>query len=133
MEVKHIALEAIKTAGTLLMKNINNIKEISLKQRNDYLTNVDIEAENTIKDIIKTAFPHHSFVAEESAIENNNPEYTWYIDPISSTINYVHGLPHFAVALALQEKQQFIFSAVLDPFFQELFYAEKGQGAYLND
>ncbi len=133
MNVKHIALEAIQKAGVLLMDNINNIKEVSLKQKNDYLTNVDIEAEKIIKTAIKSAFPQHSFVAEESAIEKNNPEYTWYIDPISSTMNYVHGLPHFAVTIALQEQNQFVFSAVLDPFFQELFYAEKGQGAYLNN
>ncbi len=133
MNVKHIALEAIQKAGVLLMDNINNIKEISLKQRNDYLTNVDIEAEKIIKSTIKSEFSQHSFIAEESAIEKNSPEYTWYIDPISSTINYVHGLPHFAVAIALQERSQLIFSAVLDPFFQELFYAEKGQGAYLNN
>ena len=115
------------------MENINNIKEISLKQRNDYLTNVDIEAEKVIKSAIKSVFPQHSFVAEESAIEQNSPEYTWYIDPISSTIYYVHGLPHFAGAIALQVRNQLIFSAVLDPFFQELIYAEKGQGAYLNN
>jgi myo-inositol-1(or 4)-monophosphatase len=133
MEMKHIALKAVQKAGSLLMENINDIKEISLKQKNDYLTNIDIEAEKLIKAIVKSAFPQHSFVAEESAIEKNSPEYTWYIDPISSTMNYVHGLPHFAVTIALQEKKQFIFSAVLDPFFQELFYAEKGQGAYLND
>lgn len=132
MKIKNVALSAIQEAGKILMENINEIKEISLKQRNDYITNVDIEAENKIKEIIKSTFPNHSFIAEESEIEKNNSAYTWYIDPISETNNYIHRLPHFAVALALQHNNEFILSAVLDPFFNELFYAEKGNGAYLN-
>jgi len=133
MEIKQTALLAIQEAGKILMENINQIKEINLKQKNDYLTNVDIEAENKIKAIIKSKFPDHSIVTEESEIENNNSPYTWYIDPISSTMNYVHGLPHFATAIALQHINDFIFSAVLDPFFNELFYAEKGNGVYMNE
>ncbi len=133
MKIKDIAFDAVKEAGKILMNNIGQIKTIHLKQKNDFLTNVDVEAENKIKEIIKTAFPHHSFVAEESEIEKNSTPFTWYIDPISSTMNYVHGLPHFAVAISLREHDQFIFSVVLDPFFHELFYAEKGAGAYCND
>jgi myo-inositol-1(or 4)-monophosphatase len=132
MKVKHVAFEAVQKAGTILMENIGNIREVHLKQRNDYVTNIDIEAENAIKSIIHRAFPHHGIVAEESGIEKQSAEQTWYIDPISSTRNYVHGLPHFATVMALQERGQFVFATVFDPFYKELFSAEKEQGAYLN-
>lgn len=131
-DFKKIALQAARQAGEIAINNIGNSKKISLKQKNDYLTNVDIEAENIIKKIISSAFPSHGFVAEESKGERESAEYVWYIDPVSSTKNYIHGLPHFATAIALQKHGEFILSVVLDPFYHELFHAEKGHGAYLN-
>lgn len=126
------AMIAAKASGEILIENLGKIKEINFKERNDHLTNVDIEAENEIKSLLKKAFPHHGFVAEESEAEAVHAEYKWFIDPLSSTVNYIHGLPHFATAIALQRDNDFILSVVFDPFFNELFYAEKGKGAFLN-
>jgi myo-inositol-1(or 4)-monophosphatase len=133
MSIKTVALEAVQKAGAILMQNIDAIGMIRLKQANDYLTNIDIQAENTVKAIIKKSFPEHAIIAEESGGEGEGSLYTWFVDPISSTQNYVHGLPHFAVVISVRKGTDFVFSAVFDPFFHELFSAEKGKGAYLNE
>jgi len=133
MLLKNVAIKSVKEAGIILMDNLNKIRSIELKQRNDYVTNVDIEAENKIKAVIKSNFPEHSIIAEESEIEKKESEYTWFIDPISSTENYIHALPHFAVSIAVKKNNGFILATVYDPYYKELFYAEKGRGAFLND
>ncbi|MFC1629719.1 inositol monophosphatase family protein [Patescibacteria group bacterium] len=134
MIIKNVAIKAVKEAGVILMNNIHKIKSVGLKQRNDYVTNIDIEVESRIKEIIQSNFPeHHGIVAEESGIEKKDSEYIWFIDPISSTGNYIHGLPHFAVSVAVQKNSEFVLAAVYDPYYDELFYTEKGRGAFLNN
>lgn len=130
---KDIGIETIKEAGLLLSKSSKKVTQISFKQRNDYVTNIDIEIENLIKKRITKSFPNHSIIAEETGIKKEISEYSWYIDPISATSNFIHGLPHFACSLALRKRDKFLFSVVLDPFYDELFFAELGKGAYLND
>jgi myo-inositol-1(or 4)-monophosphatase len=132
-EIKNIAIKAVKAAGEIIKNNTGQIREISFKQKNDYLTNIDIEAENTIKEIIGSVFPEHSFFSEESELSTKTAEFTWFVDPLSSTINYIHGFPHFATAVALRERKNTLFACVLDPMYDELFYAEKGKGAFLNE
>lgn len=130
---KDVAIEAIKEAGQLLRKNSKKVAQINLKQRNDYVTNIDIEVESLIKNRINESFPNHSIIAEETGIKKKDSDYSWYIDPIGATSNFIHGLPHFACSLALRKENKLLFSVVLDPFYDELFYAEQGKGAYLND
>ncbi|MDP3724856.1 MAG: inositol monophosphatase family protein [Nanoarchaeota archaeon] len=130
---KDVAIQASTEAGKILMDNLGNVKSLKLKQKNDYVSNVDIEVEDKIKEIIKSHFPEHNIVAEESDVRKRESKYTWFVDPISSTDNYIHSLPHFAVSIALQEHGITILGVVLDPFYNELFYAEKNKGAYLHD
>lgn len=133
MQYLEIAKQAALAAGNVVMAHYGNIASVTLKDRNDYLTNADIEAENKIKEIILAAFPDHGIVAEESERERVKSEYQWFIDPISSTINFVHGLPHFGVAISLMHGQDIIAAAVLDPYYKQLWSAEKGIGAFLDD
>lgn len=130
---KEIATDAAREAGKILMDNLGNIRSLELKKKNDYVSNVDIEAEDKIKEIILSSFSEHNIIAEESDIQDRKSRYTWFIDPISSTDNYIHSLPHFAISIALQEDKSFVLAVVFDPFTNELFYAEKGKGAYLNN
>lgn len=133
MSPKDIATEAAKRAGLHLKENLGKISDITLKGKNDFVTNLDIECENIIKKIIKETYPVHGIVAEESEIENSDSEYTWFIDPLSGTTNYIHSLPFFSVAIALRKGDNFILGVVYDPLLDELFIAEAGQGAYLNN
>lgn len=130
---KETALNAVREAGKILMDNLGNIKSLELKRKNDYVSNVDIAAEHKIIETILSNFPEHNIIAEESGTQNRKSRYTWFIDPISSTDNYIHSLPHFAVSLALQEDESFVLAVVFDPLTNEFFYAEKGKGAYLNN
>lgn len=132
-QIKSTALHAIRESGKIIRENVGKIESVNEKRKNDFVTNIDIEAENTIKDIISASFPDHTFTAEESATEHAQGEYTWFIDPVSSTVNYVHGFPHFATVLALQKGGEIVLAYVLDPLTNELFFAEKGKGAFCND
>lgn len=133
MSPKDTATEAAKKAGFHLKEHLGKISDITLKGRNDFVTNLDVECENIIKKIIKDTYPVHGIVAEESEIENSDSEYTWFIDPLSGTTNYIHSLPFFSVAIALRKDKDFILGVVYDPLLDELFMAETGRGAYLNN
>lgn len=130
---KEIAINAASEAGKILLDNLGKIKSAELKQKKDYVTNVDRLVEDKIKEIIKSRFPNHNIVTEESEVENRKSEYTWFIDPISSTTNFIHSLPHFAVSIALRKNNDFVLAVVFDPFYDELFCAEKGNGSFLNN
>lgn len=134
MGFKDTAVIAVRAAGKILVENLNKEREVRFKTHpHDYVTDLDIQSENQIKEILKKTFPEHSIVAEESEIEEKSSLYTWFIDPLSSTANYIHNFPHFAVAVALRSQDEFILGVVYDPFFDELFWAEKDKGAFLND
>lgn len=134
MGFKETAIKAVKSAGKILITNLDKDNEVRFKAHpHDYVTNIDIQSENLIKEILKLEFPGHSIIAEESEIEEKSSLYTWFIDPLSSTANYIHRFPHFAVAVALRYQNEFILGVVYDPFFDELFVAEKDQGATLNN
>ncbi len=131
--VKSVSVKALKSAGSILLSNLGKITYLKEKQKNDFLTNVDLQVEEKIKRIIKDSFPNHGFYGEEQGLEKGNSKHVWYIDPISSTSNYIHSFPHFAASIALEKNGTFILSAVYDPMMDELFYAQKGRGAFLNN
>ncbi|MBI4600016.1 inositol monophosphatase [Candidatus Uhrbacteria bacterium] len=123
---------AAQSAGKILIDSMGRIRSLDLKQKNDYVSNVDIEAEHAIMEIILSSFPDHNIIAEESDSHHSKSPYTWIIDPISSTVNYIHSLPHFAVSIALEEDNIGLAAVVFDPFYNELFWSEKDGGSYLN-
>lgn len=130
----NIGIRAARAAGDHIVRYMDRIEGMSItsKGRNDFVTEVDKQAESIIIDIIHKAYPQHSILAEESG-EQGKGEYKWIIDPLDGTTNYLHGFPHFAVSIALEYKGELDQAVVYDPLKQELFTASKGGGAYLDN
>ncbi len=131
-----IAVKAARRAANLIQRKSHNLDIIQTdkKGHNDFVSEVDREAERLIIETIRDAYPTHAILAEESgAYQIGESEYEWLIDPIDGTTNYLHGYPHYAVSIALVCKGQITLGVVYDPVRNDLFTAEKGGGAYLND
>ncbi|MBM2829432.1 MAG: Inositol-1-monophosphatase [Gammaproteobacteria bacterium] len=130
----NIAIRAARAAGNIIIRHIDHIQDllVSTKGRNDFVTEVDRQAEAIIIDTIHKAYPNHAILAEESGPQGNN-DYQWIIDPLDGTTNFLHGFPQFAVSIALQHKGVLTQAVVYDPLRQELFTSSRGDGAYLND
>lgn len=128
------AINAAKTAGKILIDQRSQfqIDDIVHKEERDFVTNVDLLSEKTIIDIIQQKFPDHAFLAEESGEKTTDAAYCWIIDPLDGTTNYIHNYPMYSVSIALQKDDETILGVVYDPVRDELFTAEKGKGAYLN-
>jgi len=132
-EFLHVAQDAAYQAGALLKDNWLKAKTIEIKTDIvDLVTNVDKASDALITQILRTHFPTHQIIAEESAISGQPSDYRWYIDPIDGTTNFAHSFPHFAVSIALAHKTQMIVGVVYDPLRDELFRAARGDGATLN-
>ena len=130
----NIAIRAAHAAGDHIVRYVDRVQDISInsKGRNDFVSEVDRQAEAIIIETLQKAYPHHSILAEESGEEKNNSEFQWVIDPLDGTTNFLHGFPQFAVSIALKFRGQLDQAVVYDPMRQELFTASKGGGAYLD-
>lgn len=128
-------LLAARRAGEVICRGFGNLGsgDIEAKGKNDFVTRVDREAEAAIKKTIAKNFPDHRILAEESGYSAAAGDYLWVIDPLDGTTNFIHGLPHFAVSLALLEHGQVIFGLIYDPITQDRFHASLRRGAFLND
>lgn len=133
-EFLEIAVKAAKLAGQIIVEHVGKIlkRDIDLKKPSDFVTIVDKESEKIIIDTIKKHFPDHLFLAEESLKECGRETYRWIIDPLDGTTNYIHSYPVFSISIALEYKEEIIVGVILDPLRNELFWTEKGTGAYLN-
>ena len=131
----NIAVRAARAAGDVILRYHNQIDLLTIENKaaNDFVSEVDKAAESAIINEIKKVFPQHSILAEESGEIVGDSEYQWIIDPLDGTTNYLHSFPQYAVSIALYEKNVAAHVVVYDPFKEELFYASKGEGAYLND
>lgn len=128
-----VAQEAAHQAGALLRTNWLKPKTVEVKTDIvDLVTNVDKAADALITDILRTHFPTHRIIAEESAVSGQESPYRWYIDPLDGTTNFAHSFPHFAVSVALVHESQVIVAVVHDPLRDETFCATRGNGATLN-
>lgn len=130
---KKTAIDAAKSAGLLLKRNIGRRHTIEFKGVIDVVTEMDIKAEDMIMKTIKARFPEHGILTEESFEQKSGSEYRWIIDPLDGTTNYSHGFPIFCVSIALEREGEIILGVVFNPMLNELFTAEKGKGAYLNN
>lgn len=130
----NIAVRAARAAGKIQMQYFNRLESlnVTVKGRNDFVSDVDRASEQEIIQILKAAYPGHAILAEESGTQQGN-DYQWIIDPLDGTTNYLHGFPQFAVSIACSHKGELISAVVYDPFKDEMFTADKGGGAYLND
>jgi myo-inositol-1(or 4)-monophosphatase len=129
------AILAAREAGKYLLDHLNKLErdDINHKKAKDFVTEVDKNSEKMIIDIIKERFSDHDILAEESGTQSVSSDYRWIIDPLDGTTNYIHGYPMFSVSIALEYQGEVIVGVVFDPFRDELFAAEKGNGATLND
>lgn len=134
----HIATTAAREAGKIISRNLERVDSLSIhtKQKNDFVSEIDHQAEREIISIIRRAYPDHDILAEESghsAGKHKASEYQWVIDPLDGTTNYLHGFPHYSVSIALRHRQRLEAGVIYDPFKGELFCASRGNGATLND
>lgn len=135
MTIKETAIASALGAGKILRENIGKIsgKDIEDKNPFDFVTVIDKQSEHYIINMIHNQFSEHEILAEESGQSARSNENRWIIDPLDGTTNYIHGYPNSAVSIAFEKNKDIVLGVIYDPFRDELFYTEKGKGAYLND
>jgi myo-inositol-1(or 4)-monophosphatase len=133
----NIAIKAARAAGAIINRASLDLERVQVNSKapNDFVTEVDHAAEAVIIDTLLAAYPGHGILAEESGSARGarDSEYVWIIDPLDGTSNFIHGLPTYAVSIGLSFRNQIQQAVVYDPARNDLFYATRGRGAYLND
>lgn len=133
----NIAVKAARAAGSIINRAALDLEvlKVGSKGPNDFVSEVDQAAEQAIIDVLLEAYPDHGILAEESGRTRGNKtsDYTWIIDPLDGTTNFLHGFPVYAVSIALAHRGQVQQAVVYDPTRNDLFYASRGRGAFLND
>ena len=132
----NIMLKAARAAGRALTKDFREVENLqtSMKSAGDFVSRADIAAEAILKEELLGARPTYGWLGEEGGgQEGQDPTRRWIVDPLDGTTNFLHGLPHWAVSIALEHKGQIVAGAVYDPTKDEMFFAEKGQGAWMNE
>ena len=129
----HTAVRSVREGGRVILMYFDQLDrlEYSSKGRNDYVSQADVEAERAVLDVLTRAYPDHGIIAEESG-EREGSEYTWVIDPLDGTTNFLHGFPMFAVSVAVNRGGVLEHGVVYDPLHDEMFTASRGEGAQLN-
>jgi len=129
------AVIAARSAGQIILDNLGRLSkdDVSLKQVSDFVTRADKEAEACIVRRIRERYPDHHVLAEETVKETAREGYRWIIDPLDGTTNFIHQYPVFCVSIALELQGKIITGVIFDPLRKDLFFAEKGKGAYLNE
>src|SRR5580765_5807798 len=135
-----IAVRAARKAGSIINRAAlgGAPLQVRSKQANDFVTQVDREAEAAIIDAVRKSYPEHAILGEESGESSGAPdgvasEYRWIIDPLDGTTNFIHGFPQYCVSIGVEHRGALAHAVVYDPVRNELFTASKGRGAFLND
>ena len=134
----NMAIKAAHEAGDIIARSADRIDQLQIenKDKNDFVTEIDRAAEDTIIGILKKAYPDHAFLGEESGRHEGSGDkpnqYEWIIDPLDGTTNFLYGIPHFAVSIALKKDGKLDQAVIYDPMKDDLFYASRGGGAFLN-
>ena len=131
----NIAITAARQAGDIILRHAEQLHRIQIteKGKNDFCSEVDLKAEQSIIHTILKAYPDHGIIAEESGVRNPDADCVWIIDPLDGTNNYLHGFPMYAVSIAMQFQNRLEHAVVYDPIRHECFAASRGRGARLND
>ncbi|WP_028487003.1 inositol monophosphatase family protein [Thiomicrorhabdus chilensis] len=134
----NIASIAARQAGSKILHHLENIDRLNIehKGKNDYVSEVDKEAEEIIIQTIKKYYPDHAILAEESGktvVKSKKSDYEWIIDPLDGTTNFLHQFPQFSVSIAVKEKGRLMHGVIFDPVRDEMFSATRGSGAKLNN
>jgi myo-inositol-1(or 4)-monophosphatase len=130
----NIAIRAARRAGEIIVRNLTRLESLTVtsKSRNDFVSEVDTQAEAEIIGIVRKHYPNHAFLAEESG-QSGESDTVWIIDPLDGTTNFLHEFPVFSVSIACQQKGRLEHAVVYDPMRQELFTASRGGGAHLDN
>jgi myo-inositol-1(or 4)-monophosphatase len=132
----NLMIKAAEKASKLMIRDFGEVEklQVSKKGPRDYVTKTDRHIEKILVEELSKAKKNYSFLTEETGvIKNKDKDNLWIIDPIDGTTNFLHGIPHFAISIALQSKGEFISGLVFDPIKDEMFFAEKDRGAFLNN
>ncbi|MDE3029395.1 MAG: inositol monophosphatase, partial [Paracoccaceae bacterium] len=132
----NLMIKAARKAGRSLVKDFREVEnlQVSSKGPGDFVSRADLAAEKIIRDELMGARPTYGWVGEESdAVEGADPTRRWIVDPLDGTTNFLHGLPHWAVSIALEHKGEIVSAVVFDAAKDEMYWAEKGSGAWMNE
>ena len=132
----NIMIKASEKASKILIRDFGELEKLQVSKKGpaDFVTNSDLKTEKIIIEELKRAKPNYSVISEENGDENNKDKNnTWIIDPIDGTINFLHGIPHFAISIALKSNDEIVSGLIFDPIKNEIFYAEKNNGAFFNN
>ena len=132
--ITNIAVRAARQAGSVIMRSFHRLDTLAVaeKQTNDFVSDVDRNAEQAIIDTIHKAYPGHAILAEETGAHGKG-DYQWIVDPLDGTTNYLHGFPQFAISIAMTYRGRLENAVIYDPLRDEMFTAARGAGALLND
>lgn len=131
----NIAVRAARNAGKVIIRSFEQLDKVEIESKgsNDFVTSVDTAAEEAIIETIRKSYPGHTIIGEESGVlTGTEDDYQWIIDPLDGTTNFIKGIPHFAVSIALKVKGKLDQSVIFDPIRGEIFTASRGKGAQLN-
>jgi myo-inositol-1(or 4)-monophosphatase len=132
----NVMVRAAEKAGRPLVRDFGEVEnlQVSRKGPGDFVSAADRRSERIVREELERARPGYSFLMEESGtIAGSDPGHRWLVDPLDGTTNFLHGIPHFAVSIALEREGEVVSGVVYDPIKDELFWAEKGRGAFMND
>ena len=132
----NIMIKASEKASKILIRDFGEVEKLQVSKKGpaDFVSNADLKAEKIIIEELKKAKPNYSILSEEGGTElNKDKDNTWIIDPIDGTINFLHGIPHFAISIALKSKNEIVSGLIFDPIKNEMFFAEKDNGAFFNN
>ena len=132
----NVMIKASEKASKVLIRDFGEIEKLQVSKKGplDFVTNSDLKVEKIIIEELKKAKPNYSIISEENGIENNkDKDNVWIIDPIDGTINFLHGIPHFAISIALKSNDEIVSGLIFDPIKNEMFFAEKDGGAFFNN
>lgn len=131
-----VMLDAVMKASRNLKRDFGEVEnlQVSRKGPGDFVSTADRKAEKTLREALEKARPNYGFKLEESGvIEGSDKSHVWHVDPLDGTTNFLHGIPHFAISVGLEREGQIVAGVIYDPIKDEIFAAEKGQGAFMNN
>jgi myo-inositol-1(or 4)-monophosphatase len=132
----NLMIKAARKASRKLLRDFGEVEnlQVSRKGAGDFVSRADTKAEETIREELTEARPNYGWLGEESGYTaGTDPTRRWIVDPLDGTTNFLHGLPHWAISIALEHKGEIVAAVIFDPLKDELFWAEKGQGCWMND
>ena len=132
----NVMMKAARKAARQLVRDFGEVEnlQVSVKGPANFVTAADRKAEQTLRDELMSARPNYTFVGEESGrSEGADKSHTWYVDPLDGTTNFLHGIPQFAISIGLEREGTLVAGLVYNPISDEMFIAERGKGAFLND